>query len=326
MKVHISVRTDEDFKKAIPSIVYFNHFNAIAFHLKNSEDRYELKKVQYFNMLRRQNAEFDLVKSRHLFWNSWSTEHAFLFARRLGDREYFKYSLQWGFPQVYYAAYLGMTAFRETQEKQSENHEKAIKVFGNSVKDGHYPMAISFYAAGLYENFTYQNLPNFLGSFEGFNSVAAFRDVKGAETQIANFLKTTRERNAMDKRDRLERANDHEFLSKSGQFLKRFRKNHWDKIYTKIPVTSIMNMLYRLRIKANYRDIETFLNADIAFHEFHDNLASILNYLSFIHEAYFAKALGSVRYEAILEEFPKRELIEDTAMSRYNMMQELGLV
>lgn len=316
MKLTLQVKTDEDFKKAIPSIVYFNHFKAIALHLDSCADRFGLKQLPFYNGLTVKNPDFQLNKCRQLLWNSWSTEHAFLFPKRLGNHEYYKYSLQWGFPQAYYSAYLNMIAFRESLEKTSENHEKAIKVFGTGVKDGHYPLAISFHASGLYKDFQYHNLPDFNGSLKDFNGVSAVVTDQDAQSQIACFLKSTRERNAMDKRERLEKANDKEFFSKSGQFLKTFRKMHWDRIYGKIPVTSVFNMLYRLRIKANYRDIETFLNADIAFSAFHENLAFIVDYLNAIHEAYFAKAVGIEKYRQILDGFPP-ELIEATARRRF---------
>jgi hypothetical protein len=322
MKITLGVKTEEDFKKAIPSIVYFNHFKAIRFHLESDDNRFNLRQVPYYGGLTCRNADFLVNQCRQLFWNSWSTEHAFLFPKRLGSHDYFKYSLQWGFPQAYYSVYLSMIAFRETQEKTSDNHEKAIKVFGTSVRDGHYPEAICFYASGLYESFSYHNLSNFAGSFKDFNSVASINGIGDAHTQIANFLKSTRERNAWDKRERLEKANDKEFFSKSGHFLKAFRKKHWDKIYGKIPVTSVMNMLYRLRIKANYRDIEAFLNADIAFEAFHENLAFIVDYLNFLHEAYFVKAVGKTSYEYILNGF-RPELIEETALRRYEMIKAL---
>lgn len=322
MALVLQVKTEEDFQKAIPSIVYFNHFKAIALHLSDCSDRTNLKAVTFYNGLKCNNPSFDPKKCRQLFWNSWSTEHAFLFPKRLANHEYYKYSLQWGFPQAYYSVYLNMIAFRETQEPTSDNHEKAIKVFGNSVKDGHYPKAICFYATGLYEEFAYHNLSEFNNSFKDFNGVAAVGDLKQAHQQMANFLKSTRERNAKDKRDRLERDNSREFLSKSGHFLKVFRKKHWDRIYGKIPVTTILNILYRLRIKANYRDIETFLNADIAFEPFHSNIALIVDYLNFLHEAYFAKAVGTETYEYILNGF-RRELIEETAIARYKIIRDL---
>ena len=75
-------------------------------------------------------------------------------------------------------------------------------------------------------------------------------------------------------------------------------------------------MLYRLRIKANYRDIESFINADIDFKSFHSSLGELIYYLNFIHEGYIAKAIGIEKYEKILNNFPSH-LSDDTAKERF---------
>ena len=77
-----------------------------------------------------------------------------------------------------------------------------------------------------------------------------------------------------------------------------------------------MHLLYRLRIKANYRDIDSFLNADINFQMFHESLTGIVSYLNFVHEAYIAKAIGIDRYTSIIENFPNH-MFEENAHSRF---------
>ena len=68
--------------------------------------------------------------------------------------------------------------------------------------------------------------------------------------------------------------------------------------------TTIFDILYRLRIKSNYRDVQTFMEADINFVEFHRCLQTVVGYLNFIHEAYIAKALGKNRFTALMNDFP----------------------
>lgn len=292
-------------KKAIPSKVFFNHFYAIYYHLVSQEDRYNLKAVNYFNILKIRNDEFDLEKCRKLLWNSWSTEYAFNLASTLNNDEYYKYSLHWNFPQAYYSVYLSMTAFHETQGTANDNHEKSIKLFGNSVKDGHYPNAISFFSRGLLNEFEFMNLSEFDALPDGFSSLSKINSLKDAHYQIASFLKSTRTKNAENKRKRAAQSNDRRFLTKSGVFRKSFNKEHWDVIYTSIPETTILNMMYRLRIKANYQDIETFMNADIDFKIFNKCFAEIVNYMNYIHEAYIFKVIGKDEYIRIFRGFKK---------------------
>ena len=75
--------------------------------------------------------------------------------------------------------------------------------------------------------------------------------------------------------------------------------------------------MYRLRIKANYHDVETFIHADIDFKTFHESLGGIIDYLNFVHEAYIVKVIGNKDYEQILSKFPNH-LNKTTAVKRYS--------
>ncbi len=311
---------DEDFQKSIPSKVFYNHFDAVAKHI-NSAEILKLKKVKYFNELKLQNKDFEISGCKKLLWNSWSTEYSFGLAKTIDSTEYYKYSLHWNFPQAYYSIYLNMTAFHETQGKATDAHEKSIKIFGNSVKDGHYPKCISFYAAGLHNVFSYNNLDLYGGFPKGYSSLVTNSTPEEYQLQIANFLKTTRKQNAEDKKSRL-KSNDNRFQTQSGGFTKQFKERHWNILYETIPVTTILNMLYRLRIKANYHDVEAFINAKIDFKQFHNSLGVIINCLNFVHEAYICKSIGLKEYEKMLDGF-NNHLIKDTAIKRLKHIKEI---
>lgn len=239
--------------------------------------------------------------------------------KKINNNEYYKFSLHWNFPQAYYSVYLSMTAFHETQGIASENHENSIKLFGTSVKDGHYPKAISFNSQGLFKEFSFNGFETFNSFPENNSSLSKIDCLEDAELQIATFLKSTRLKNALNKRNKLNKRNaSKELLNNDGELRLKFNKYHWDLIYKTIPVTSLFNILYRLRIKANYQDIESFINADINFQEFHDSLGKIIYYLNFVHEAYTAKAIGINNYEKILTDFP-HHMTNDTAKERFQL-------
>jgi hypothetical protein len=210
-----------------------------------------------------------------------------------------------------------MTAYHETQGCANDQHEKSIKIFGNEIQDAHYPDAISFYAKGMHEEFEFCGIDSFTGFDTDFTGLATITTIEEANIQIAKFLKTTREKNAKNKRKRLEKNNDRKFHTQNGTFTKSFRKTHWDIIYRTIPITSILNIMYRLRIKANYQNIKTFIDANIDFKEFNNSITYIVKYINFVHEAYIAKAIGKKAYEKIVYEFPER-LNEKTSLKRYN--------
>lgn len=310
---------DEKRKKAIPSRVFFNHFFAVNFHIQSNTEKYILKKVPYFNSLKCQNINFNIDTCRKLLWNAWSTEYAYSLGTQINNLDYYKFALHWNFPQAYYSVYLIMTAFHETQGIANEQHEKSIKLFGNSAKGNHYPSALCFYANGLHEEFKYLGLNDFKTFPNNFTGLSRIDSLDEAQAQIALFLKSTRKKNAEHKRGKLEAANDKKFLNKKGEFRKSFLKEHWDIIYQSIPETTILNMMYRLRIKANYHDIESFMNADIDFKLFHECLGNIIDYINFVHEAYIVKVIGKKEYEDILNKFPNH-LNKETSVKRYNTL------
>lgn len=312
----LSPEMEEKRKKAIPSQVFYNHFFSILFHINTQNEKFDLKKVPYFNNLKQRNENLCLDTIRKLLWNSWSTEYAFSMTSTVNNDDYYKFALHWNFPQAYYSIYLSMTAFHETQGIANDQHEKSIKIFGNSIKDGHYPQAISFYCKGLYEDFKYKGVDSFQGFPNNYSALSRVATINDAHLHIASFLKSTRRKNAESKRDKLKEKKDPKFLNAKGEFRSNFSKKHWNLIYETIPETTILNIIYRLRIKANYHDIETFINADIDFKIFHKCLSSIINYLNYIHEAYIFKIIGKTEYEKILDKFPSH-LNEDLAKKRY---------
>lgn len=312
-----AVPTYQENKASIASKVIFNQFLSINQYIESYEDRYELKLVTYFNTLKIDNPNFDISEIRKLLWNAWSTEYALNISQDVDEAEYYKFALHWNFPQAYYSVYLAMTAFHETQGKSANNHDKSIKVFGNSIKDGHYPAPISFYCCGLHNEFEYNSLTELVTIDAGFEVLARVETNRDYENHIAKFLKSTRENEAEKQKDKyIKQPPNDDFKTITGSPRKSYRKEHWDFIYRKAPVTSILNLLYRLRIRANYQDIESFMNANIDFEEFHENLSGIVYYLNFVHEAYIAKCIGSDEYEKILRDFPSH-LNKDTAVARF---------
>lgn len=308
-------------QKAIPSKVYFNRFHAIAHHILADTNRYKLRPIQKFSQLKCENPEFNIEECRKLLWNCWSTEYAFRLSGLVDDPEFYRYALHWNFPQAYYSLYLSMTAYQYTQGVDSWEHEKSIKVFGNHVKDGHYPNSISFYATGLYKKTRVHELPLARKKLSEFEVLASIQSADDAQMAIKSFLKSTREQNAEHKRERLKRQNDKRFHTAKGTFTQRFTEDHWNILYRSIPVTSLMNIMYRLRIKANYRDIQTFMDAEgLNFKQFHESLATIVDYVNFVNEAYVCKAIGKEGYDSILNGF---KAVEKQPLSKLRYLSHI---
>ncbi|MGG5903811.1 hypothetical protein [Sphingobacterium daejeonense] len=267
-------------------------------------DLYNLKRVKYFNNLKYKQ-KLDLEKIKKLLWNSWSTEYSLLMTSFIDDYELYKSSLHWNFPQAYYSVYLSLTAFHHTQQIDANQHEKTIKILNNSIKDGHYPNSISFYSKGLYNKFEYLGIENYSNQEDNFNALARIKKLHDSKLKIINMLKATRKQNADHKREKVNKS-EKRFHTKEGKFTKKFSATHWNYIYVTIPETTLLNFLFRLRIKSKYHDVETFINVEIDFRAFHSYLSNIVGYLNYIHEAYICKVIGCLEYEKILNNFPKR--------------------
>jgi hypothetical protein len=314
-------KLEEIRKKAIPSQVFFNHFFAISYNIDCDTEKLKLSKIEYYNKLKCKNSKINLNQIQKLLWNSWSTEYAFSISSLVDNIDYYKCALHWIFPQAYYSIYLCMTAFHETQGISSDNHESSINFFGNSVKSKHYPKSISFYCKGQHQDFKYMGLEHFNGFSDDHNVLSKINSLDEAHNQIASFLKTTREKSAESKREKYKMKNDSRFLTKKGEFRKSFSKSHWDIVYKNIPETNLLNIMYRLRIKANYHDVETFINASIDFKLFYTVLKNIVGYLNFIHEAYICKCIGNLEYEKILNSISD-QINTDTAKERYKSFKQ----
>ncbi|MCC5945037.1 MAG: hypothetical protein JJT94_08875 [Bernardetiaceae bacterium] len=297
-------RPQKSNQKAIPSQVFANHFEALARHLKQDDLRYALKKVPFFEKKIQYTKEINIKKLRDLLFNAWSTEYLLRAHVVRKDTAYQKLALHWTFPQVYYSAYLCMYAFFLCKKTSSKTHDALIKQFATLVEHKAYPEVICFYATGEMKNFECHNLPDYkpltpnkvLSKIENKEEVSA---------QIASFLCSTRKQKARQLKEEKQQHARSALKNAKGEPLKSFRTEHWRIITDKMSITTIFDLLYRLRIKANYQSVDTFLNADIDFQFFYQNLYEVVAYLNFVHESYIAKSIGIRNFKAIVQDFPQ---------------------
>ena len=284
---------------SIPAQVFSNHFYAICKHIENDPDAFNLEKVKYFRTKLFSKPGYEYERIKKILWNSWSTEHALHITAKQGNPDYCCYALHWSFPQAYYACYLNMHAYCLAIGDQRHSHLELVRAFGDRVKKRNYPSSISFYAEGNFEECSINNLP--LHNIK--SAISQIRNDADAQSQIATFLKSTRTNSAKYHRKKRQ-SSSNPIRTKSGAVCQSFSKRQWKVITDKIGPTTMFDILYRLRIKANYHDIESFMHADINFQHFHECLISIVGYLNFVHECYLARAIGYNKYKMILDGFP----------------------
>ncbi len=291
---------EDQWKRSIPAQVFLNHFLALDFHIRHTDDRYALRDVKFFNQIKPQPlADSDTLQ--RLLYNAWSTEYALRQTAQHGDKSYLKYALHWAFPQAFYSVFLSMQAYFSTAGITDNNFDKLSREFGKMVANGAYPRAISFYADGHYDNYHLHRMRP--AKFKP--GLFPPQHLAEAEAQIGQFLFTSRKMRLKEVRNRVQ-ANPQQALRspKTGNILQKFGRKDWEQLTWRAGYTTIIDLLGRLRLSAGHHEIERFVHADIDYTSFHESLCEIVYYLNFVHESYIAKAIGFKNYRALVERLP----------------------
>jgi hypothetical protein len=292
---------EERWRRSIPAQVFLNHFFAISYHLQASEGSYALQNMVHFINHNPSLSESDVEEIKRHLHNCWSTEYALRATAELGDENYLRNALHWTFPQAYYSVFSGLRAFLHTHGVRSNNTELMRREIGRLVVKGFYPTAMGFYAAGHYDDFRVHRLP--LASYKPSLNLAG-KELE-AQAQIGQFLRTSRKIRAKAIRQRVQ-ANPNTAIRsvRTGEVLQKFDHSHWQQLTWRFGYTTYFDLLSRLQISANHREIERFVEADINFKLFHQSLLDIVSYLNFVHECYVAKAVGLEVYQQWVEQLP----------------------
>ena len=293
--------SDEMRKRSIPAQVFLNHFFGLHFHLQHLPDLRQFDQLERLQNYRPLMNEQRTELAQKMLINSWNTEYALKTTASVGDENYLKHALHWTFPQAYYSVLFGLRAFLATPGLVGNSTQLFRQRVGQLVVNGWYPRAVSFYAVGDYGHYNFARLPI---SDQETPSLMPASTGRQAQAQIRQFLKTSRDWRAKQLRQRLQANPETALRTKTGTVLQKFERVHWQKITPEIGPTTYFDLLSRLRISANYREIERFVEADIQFKLFHYSLADLVEYFNSIHECYVAKAMGLENYRAFVEQLP----------------------
>ncbi|PRY11599.1 hypothetical protein CLV24_11044 [Pontibacter ummariensis] len=292
---------DKDWQKSIAGQVFLNYFFAISYHIQHFPTD-GIENLAFFKEAKPELNEQEVEEVKRLLLNSWSTEYALRSTAQLGDETYMRNALHWTFPQAYYAIFAGLQAFLHTRGIKTNNEAWILREAGRLVVKNAYPQAISFYAAGHYDDFNIRRLP--LAHYKPGLQIAG-KELE-AQAQIGQFLRTTRRQKAKAIRQQVQ-ANSATAIrsARSGEVLQKFSAQHWQQLTWRIGYTTIFDLMSRLRISSSHREIERFVQAEIDFKLFHESLLQIVSYLNGVHECYVAQAMGVQQYESFVKELPE---------------------
>ncbi|MDB5263456.1 MAG: hypothetical protein JWQ14_2739 [Adhaeribacter sp.] len=294
------VKQEETWRKSIPAQVFLNYFFALNYHIQHTDDN-GLPNLTFFREHHAELDEKDLEAVSKILLTSWSTEYALRATAELGSEDYLRHALHWTFPQAYYTIFAGLQAFLYTLNIKTNHADLINREVGRLVVRNAYPRAIGFYAAGSYPDFTIHRLP-----LAGFKPGLHIPEKEiDAQAQIGQFLRTTRRMRAKSIRSQVQ-ANSQTALrsAKTGKILDKWTTQHWNQITWRLGYTTLFDLLSRLRISSNHKEIDRFVEADIDFKLFHESLLDIVSYLNGIHESYVAKAIGLEKYQQLVATLP----------------------
>ncbi|HEV7349056.1 hypothetical protein [Telluribacter sp.] len=291
----------EQWRKSIPAQVFLNHFFGIQRHILHLQDNYSLADLSRFQSFAPSLTNERIEHAEKMLIQCWNTEYGLRATAANGDESYLKNALHWTFPQAYYCLLFGAKAFLAVEGGIATSENIVRLRLGRLVAEGWFPYPVSFAAFGSPGHFSLRALP------EGYRTpnLQLVDSPKESQAQVGQFLRTTRTMQAQALRRRLQANPDTAQRNAStGKVLTKFSKKHWDAVAYKLGATTFFDLFSRLKISANHREIERFVEAAIDFRLFHHCLLETVQYINTIHEAYVAKALGKQHYESFVEQLP----------------------
>jgi uncharacterized protein (UPF0332 family) len=301
---------------SVPAQVFFNHFEAIYRNIDKDNEMNQITSLTFwkkFNPFMNDN-RVNYIKAMLL--NAWNTEFSLRGVAKTQDNQFINHSLHWTFPQAYFSIFYSIRALMGTQGIYTADEGVLYKRMANWIERGFYPASLGYYSSGNYNDFRIHRLPK----TDIQPSVDFLKDDEDVVSHIAQFLKTTRTLKAKKLREIIQSNEDTAIRNKkTGDPVLKFSKDDWEKITSQLPLTTVFDLLGRLKYSESNREIERYLNANIAFDAFHESLIGIVYYINLVHETYLVKILGLDAYQNLLTELPVY-LQNGFAQERFNQI------
>lgn len=321
------IPTEKESSNEIKFKVYLNYLKSIGdiFHdLNITADKTHLKSIvksKYFIGI--QKKSHNEKKIQLLLRNAWITEMQLTFT---ADYPTLGYSNHWASIQLYYSIYLGLYALHLAMNNVSDSdnydgHASILKKTSEKIKNCPdlfpYPWNVTYSGD---TNIDKENI--ILNNWDEPVLLKSTHHLSSNQENLVNFarfLKTTRKKQLEEKRRKW--LKDDKTGKKNLPSL--IRKKHMREL----PPTTLFDCLYRLRIKANYRDIEAFLGA---LHiekwaiDFNTALIEISKTSLLIIELLISKYMGKENFEKLVVDFKQySKNIDHSVSERWELLKTL---
>jgi len=314
--------TEEQLEELNRFKTYLNYLKAISLFFTKDPEASRLSDVvnsRAFSSLRGGQCP-DTPRVRQLMRNAWCTEIQLSVAARQVD--FLGYSNHWAPVQLYYSVYLALRAlFLASNQDVPNDHSATLKCVAEMIRTRPdlFPQPWRTLCVGKPKGSTlkYPNLPPAIVvqnisplTNPGF---APFWDY------YCLLLRTTRDRQGIIAVDEWKKRNKKKNIPKAKR----------TETMDNMPPTSFFYALYRLRLRSNYADAESFLitlENEVDNKDFHRSLRSIGWYTLKIIELLVARHIGKSQFGIWVDEFSKLDrsgLGAELVRRRWSTLQRL---
>jgi hypothetical protein len=265
--------------------------------------------------------------------NAWGTELLLALTGEYAvEDELMKLGNSWGVVQAYYALYHAFQAYLVALgQPRPESHAKTQKAFASYWVER--PLDLAPWSLGAAAS-GYRNVPSNLVVDETFHPWK--RCDKDTRWHIAaKALRTTREEavaeslaRARDRKDRERRRSwESQERDRVAKGLKprrtpTFRRPNLTaaerrQVESRVRPHTILDYLYRLRVKANYEDASVFIagpESEYASQTVHADLRNIVSAGLLMHELHIRQLIGRSRFDQLVREWLAGTMPRDTKL------------
>jgi hypothetical protein len=295
--------SEEEIEQGNRFRTYLNYICSISAHLKHLTPKSFLKTItssDEFGRIKRHNS--DILEIEKLLRNAWLTEVKLHIDGE--DNEFTTYSNHWAPVQLYYSAYLSLRAYFTANASQVPNeHTKNLKAINNDILNKSSLFPFPFHTMCLCggaraDDSKFINMPQGV-CINKISGLTKFDNVEFYDS-FALCLKTTRDKQI----EKL--CEDWRHRNKK----KRVPALEKEKMVKNMGPTSLFNFLYRLRLRSNYEDADSFLFSQptiLESQDFNKSLRVICWYTQFMLETLIARYIGEKTFVGIVQKFEKFE-------------------
>ncbi|MFA8451884.1 MAG: hypothetical protein ACEPOW_14410 [Bacteroidales bacterium] len=292
----------------------YKHFSALSYKLENSDIENEILNNEYYQNRISRSMNYSNIEVSQWLKNSWNTEHVLYQNLNIIQNTNQSFSMQWAFPQAYYAVFGNIMAMYKTIGYTETSHAAVLKKYSSLMAENKLPESISICCGGIEGDFSFHNIEppvNILNHLE-----LDFENPSTIDNLICQFLKSTRVLRLKEKAPKMN------FRTQNGGRRKRLNQEHWERVSNSIGATSIIDFLYRKRIKGNYQDIEIYNTPYFKGEAVINCLLHIVDRINLVNESYIAKSIGLDEFRLMVEHHLSR--VNNEALSlRFEIVRML---